>query len=575
MIDDATLLERYARDRSEEAFAELVRRHLTLVYSAALRRTDGDAHRAHDVAQIVFTRLAKDAATLNRHPALVGWLYAATRSAAIDLMRTERRRRQREEKAHIMEEISSSHETPADWEQLRPVLDDVMDELDERDREAVLLRFFKGQPFATVASALRLSEDAARKRVGRALEKLGGLLERRGITSTSGALAVLLANQVAVATPASVAAEITAAAIAGAGPTAGASAVGTAGIFIMSTSKIGTAITTVVALIAIGSAIYQAQASREAAATAASVMKERDALRARLAAIEKRVLQSDAKLAVQKQASEATQPSVAAAPRQVASGNPALDYVLEHPETHAAFVEQFMLSWKAHYDGFFKKAGLSAEQQERVLNLMKEVRTGELDLLAALHTQGYDRGDNEDPRAMSKEVMGTVKKIGMEDIQQREAAMRAILGDDGFTAYQQYSATISQRNVADQVAAQLYNTNEPLTAQQAEQLVEVLTQNAFNPRAESAPGNTINGTVVSQSVYSGRLIQVGQQGGMSVLDWQAPVTDAAIARAQSILTPAQFAALKQMQANQAVLFQLAPPPPPTAIPSLGIMLSHR
>src|SRR5688572_23855443 len=103
MIDDATLLERYARDRSEAALAELVRGHLTLVYSAALRRTDGDAHRAKDVAQIVFTGLARDAATLGRHPALVGWLYAATRNAAIDLLRVERRRREREEKAHIME----------------------------------------------------------------------------------------------------------------------------------------------------------------------------------------------------------------------------------------------------------------------------------------------------------------------------------------------------------------------------------------------------------------------------------------------------------------------------------------
>src|SRR4051794_31285649 len=117
MNDDATLLERYARNRSEEAFAEVVRRHLTLVYSTALRRTNGDVHRAKDVAQIVFTGLAREAATLSRHPALTGWLYAATRNAAIDLMRAERRRREREEKAHSMEEISSSPEVPADWEQ--------------------------------------------------------------------------------------------------------------------------------------------------------------------------------------------------------------------------------------------------------------------------------------------------------------------------------------------------------------------------------------------------------------------------------------------------------------------------
>src|SRR5882724_10599892 len=134
MIDDATLLTRYAQDRSEEAFGEIVQRHLTLVYSAALRRTDGDVHRAKDVAQIVFTAMARQAAALSHHAALTGWLYAATRNAAIDLMRAERRRRQREEKAHLMEEILSSPESTPDWEKLRPVLDDAMDELDAPDR---------------------------------------------------------------------------------------------------------------------------------------------------------------------------------------------------------------------------------------------------------------------------------------------------------------------------------------------------------------------------------------------------------------------------------------------------------
>ena len=574
MIDDATLLKRYARDRSDEAFAELVRRHLTLVYSAALRHTDGDVHRAKDVAQIVFTDLARDAARLSRHPVLTGWLYAATRNTALDLLRAERSRRQREEKAHLMQEFSSSRETPVDWEQLRPVLDDVMEELDERDRQAVLLRFFAAQPFASVATALRLSEDAARKRVDRALEKLGRLLAKRGIASTSGALAVLLADQVAVAAPTSVAEAITTVAIAGARTAAGASAAGAAGIFIMSTSKIVTGITAVIALIAIGSALYQAQASRQAAATAASVMSERDALRARLAGMEKRVQKSDASPAAQKEASGATQPPDSQAPRQTASENPSLDYVLEHPETHGAFVEQYLLRWKARYDGFFKTAGLSAEQQERVLNEMKEIRAAELDLLGALHTQGYDRAGNEDPEATAK-MIAMVRKFAVETIQRRDDTLRTTLGDAGFTTFQQYAATIPQRNVAEQLAAQLYNTGEPLTAQQADQLVEVLTQNAFNTRGEAAPGNTVNGTVVSQTVYSGRFLQAGQQNGMSLLDWQAPVTDAAVARAQAVLTPVQLAALKQVQANQAMQFQLAPPPGATAIPMLSIMLSHR
>jgi hypothetical protein len=159
-------------------------------------------------------------------------------------------------------------------------------------------------------------------------------------------------------------------------------------------------------------------------------------------------------------------------------------------------------------------------------------------------------------------------------MQRREAALHAILGDDGFATFKQYAATIPQRNVAEQLAGQLYNTNEPLTSRQAEQLVEILAQNEFKPRAGSAPGNTVNGTLIPDTLYNARFVQAGQQAGMSTLDWQAPVTDAAIARAQSVLTPTQWAALKQLQATQAMKFQLAPPIPAAALPSTIIMISH-
>src|SRR4051812_2697850 len=89
MPDDAELLCRYARDRAEDAFAELVRRHLDGVYSAALRRVGGDTHLAEDVAQQVFTAAARRAAWLARHPALTGWLYATTRNVAANVVRSE------------------------------------------------------------------------------------------------------------------------------------------------------------------------------------------------------------------------------------------------------------------------------------------------------------------------------------------------------------------------------------------------------------------------------------------------------------------------------------------------------
>src|SRR5262245_22133698 len=99
MTPDSELLRQYSEKHSEEAFAELVRRHLDLVYSAALRQVNGDTHLAQDVAQTVFTDLARKARPLSRHPVLTGWLYTSSRFAAAKLVRTENRRRAREEKA--------------------------------------------------------------------------------------------------------------------------------------------------------------------------------------------------------------------------------------------------------------------------------------------------------------------------------------------------------------------------------------------------------------------------------------------------------------------------------------------
>lgn len=219
MTDDATLLRAYATSKSEEAFAELVRRHLPMVYSAALRNLNGDAHRAADIAQIVFSSVARNAARLSRHPVLTGWLYTATRHAAIDAARAELRRRRREQYAHNLEENSMQSEQAGMWERLRPVLDDALEQLKDDDRQAVLLRFFQARHFGEIAAALGLSEEAARKRVERAIEKLRQVLRRRGIDSTEAALGSVLAAETLSAAPAGLVQTITGTALANAAPT--------------------------------------------------------------------------------------------------------------------------------------------------------------------------------------------------------------------------------------------------------------------------------------------------------------------------------------------------------------------
>ena len=238
MIEDAELLRRYAEEKSEAAFAELVQRHLGLVYASALRRVGGDAQLAEDVAQRVFTDVARRAATLARRPVLAGWLFTSARFAASKVMRTTRRRREREQEARIMQELLTDPMAPIDWDEARPVLDDALGELNERDREAILLRYFEGRDFASIGARLGLSDNAAHMRVERALEKLRGRLQRRGITSTAAMIATVLTQQTAVALPAGLATSVTGAALAGAGIASGGFLGGSALIAFMSASKL-------------------------------------------------------------------------------------------------------------------------------------------------------------------------------------------------------------------------------------------------------------------------------------------------------------------------------------------------
>lgn len=214
MTPDNELLRQYARARTEEAFAELVRRHVDLVYCAALRQVGGDAHLAQDVAQSVFTDLARKAASLSHRESLTGWLYTSAHFAAAKIARTESRRRDREEK--FMREPSHDTSPEADWEKLRPMLDSVMHELKEGEREAVLLRYFENRPFAEVGAKLCVTENAARMRVERAVEKLRAVLAKRGITTGTALASVISANAIQTA-PGHLAATLASASIAGAG----------------------------------------------------------------------------------------------------------------------------------------------------------------------------------------------------------------------------------------------------------------------------------------------------------------------------------------------------------------------
>jgi RNA polymerase sigma factor (sigma-70 family) len=213
---DAELLRRYARQGSEAAFGEIVARHADLVYSAALRQVDS-SDVARDVAQSVFLDLVRKARLLaDKLPpeaSLIGWLYRSTRFAALKVTRDDHRRQARERQA--MEELEPANpasEVTLDWERFRSLLDEAISSLGEEDRDALLLRFFKNRDFRAVGVALGISDDAAQKRVSRAVEKLRGLLARRGITTTAGALAAAISANAIQTAPGGLVASILAAA---------------------------------------------------------------------------------------------------------------------------------------------------------------------------------------------------------------------------------------------------------------------------------------------------------------------------------------------------------------------------
>jgi len=215
MTPDGELLRQYALAGSDAAFAELVRRHVDLVYSVALREANGDAPLAEDATQVVFLDLARKAKALMGRDTLAGWLHTSARFAASKAIRGEQRRRVREQESFAMHENSAIAEI--NWDQLRPLLDESVGQLKEADRDAIVLRFFQGKTHQEIGAILGLSENSANKRIERALEKLRGYFTSRGITASSALLAAVITSNSVQAAPVGLAANVTAASLAGAG----------------------------------------------------------------------------------------------------------------------------------------------------------------------------------------------------------------------------------------------------------------------------------------------------------------------------------------------------------------------
>ncbi|RYD26448.1 MAG: sigma-70 family RNA polymerase sigma factor, partial [Verrucomicrobiaceae bacterium] len=194
------LLRAYAATRCATAFGELVAGWTGMVHATALRVARGQEALAEDVTQTVFSHLATAPEKVRDARALGAWLHAAATGLMLDALRAEARRRRREEETS-RQLMTHTPEPPAPGageggHPLIPEIDGALSGLPPRDSQLLIMRFWQRQDWRSIGRAFGLSDDAAQKRMGRALERLRRILARRGITSTAGMLSAVLAGTV-------------------------------------------------------------------------------------------------------------------------------------------------------------------------------------------------------------------------------------------------------------------------------------------------------------------------------------------------------------------------------------------
>lgn len=532
MTDGEQCLADYVQTGSETAFRELVERYVNLVHSAALRLVNGDSHLAEDVTQGVFADLARMAGRLSPNVMLGGWLHRHTCFVAHNTMRRERRRQFRERSAVEMNSIEDHSQ--ANLALIAPVLDEAINQLGAEDRAAILLRFFEQKDFRDVGGALGSNEEAARKRVNRALDKLRSLLTRRGVVLSTAALTATLGSQVVAAAPAGLALSISTAALATTAASAG-TALTLLQLMSMVKLKIGIA-AAVIAAVAIPLAMEYRNNRK--------LRHENEALRVQIAQIDQLSAERDRLSKLLAQARNSPVPVSTNDPsREVlklrgevgklrtAANEPKpspLSGVISDPQIRKLIRDQQKMGMGMIYKDFASRMNLNDELKQKFVDLLADDIMENVDHVGIALRDGKSRAD--------------INQLFTEQEAALQEKVKALLGPDAFAQYQEYTHNLASQLTAEQFKAQMTGDKEA-KEQKSKQLLQVMleeTQAALAAAGLPAESQTL-------PMLNFRNIASEQEAERS-LGLMANVFQRAATRAGSFLSPEEIKLFQDFQA---------------------------
>jgi RNA polymerase sigma factor (sigma-70 family) len=518
--DDMQLLRRYAAGHSEEAFAQLVSRHINLVYSAALRQV-GNPHQAEDIAQSVFLTLARKARSLSPATVLSGWLYQTAWLTAANVRRTEVRRQLREQEAFMQ---STADEPNSDlWQRIGPVLDEAMAALNETDRNAIVLRFFENKPMKEVGAAMGTSDDAAKMRVSRAVEKLRDFFLKRGLSLSGTGLTAAIAENSVQAAPAGLAASVAAAVGQGAVVAGTTFALTKGALQVMTWSKLSMVAGAVAIALAAVEWKQAATASRKVEQLQAQLRdqaKLRQTQEAKITKLDELNLEmkKQIQMAARHTAKARNRNSLAAAasapkPNKLAAmfNDPAMKQILR---------EMAAKEFRKLYGPLLAQLNLTPDQSNKFYDILIDNKMNSV-------VAKTDRMASGDLSGLNTLTAQTQKEA--------DAGIQALLGDAAFAQYQDYQSGLADRVMLDRITPDF--AESPLTDDQQQELLETMQE-----ARKSVAGDNTAFSVGDSSAAMGQK-----------LDQQEAINEEVLQQAASFLTPAQLQILGNSQSNMVAM----------------------